>query len=370
MANHALAVFLARSGADVHLVAHRVADDLREFPNVRTHIVAKPLGSYLLGAPFLDYAGRRHAAEITARGGRVVVNGGNCQWNDVNWVHYVHAAYTPPVAVTGFRKLKWTAARRLFLDQERRALRQAAVAITNSKRTSADVVTELNVDERRVRTVYYGIDADRFAATSDHRRAQARVGLGLLPDRPIVAFVGALGDRRKGFDILYSAWVALCADPQWDADLLVVGAGDELGSWKERAATAGVSSRIRFLGFRRDVPSILAASDAMVHPAHYEAFGLGVQEALASGLPALVSESAGVAERYPEELRDLLLPHPISPDGLAASLRRWRESMDVYRERVRPLTAAIRARSWDAMGQEILDVIASSPRRLPASGPV
>src|SRR5688572_12963942 len=94
-ANHALAQFLAERGGEVHLVAHRVADDLLRRPNVSFHAVRKPAGSYLLGIPFLARAGKRWARRVAASGGRVVVNGGNCRWPDLNWVHYVHSAYRP-----------------------------------------------------------------------------------------------------------------------------------------------------------------------------------------------------------------------------------------------------------------------------------
>jgi hypothetical protein len=50
-ANFALAHYLARAGRQVHLVAHRAADDLTRYRNVKFHRVRKPLGSYALGAP-------------------------------------------------------------------------------------------------------------------------------------------------------------------------------------------------------------------------------------------------------------------------------------------------------------------------------
>src|SRR5688500_10952457 len=88
MANLALASYLAERGVELHLVAHRVDTDLSAYPNVRVHFVSKPLDSYLLGGPLLDRAGCAWASRIAARSGRVVVNGGNCSWSDINWIHY------------------------------------------------------------------------------------------------------------------------------------------------------------------------------------------------------------------------------------------------------------------------------------------
>ena len=71
------------------------------------------------------------------------------------------------------------------------------------------------------------------------------------------------GDPRapEGFDTLFEAWLSLCRDVRWDADLVVVGTGAELPKWRDRAAAVGVADRIRFLGFRTDVPDILSALD-------------------------------------------------------------------------------------------------------------
>src|SRR5450432_2502192 len=95
MANFALAQYLADCGERVQLVAYRVGDELAKHSNVRWRKVPKPLRSYLFGAPLLDRIGRQAASKSLATGGRVIVNGGNCQASDVNWVHYVHAAYEP-----------------------------------------------------------------------------------------------------------------------------------------------------------------------------------------------------------------------------------------------------------------------------------
>ena len=96
--------------------------------------------------------------------------------------------------------------------------------------------------------------------------------------------------------------------------MIVVGAGASLGRLKDEARDLGGS--IEFLGFRRDVPDLLRACDALVSPTRYEAYGLNVHEALCCGLPALVSRSAGVAERYPAGLADLLIPDPDDPADL------------------------------------------------------
>ena len=80
MPNFAVALHLAECGVSVQLVAFRIAEELAKHANVQWRRVPKPLRSYALGLPLLDRVGRNVARKCIARGGRVIVNGGNCQW--------------------------------------------------------------------------------------------------------------------------------------------------------------------------------------------------------------------------------------------------------------------------------------------------
>ena len=275
---------------------------------------------------------------------------------DVNWVHYVHAAYEESASTSLVRRAQHALTHRLNLEQERSALLEARSIIVNSERTRRDLTEKLGIDDSLIRTIYYGIDAERFFPPTEERRRELREQLG-LPDRPQVAFVGALGDRRKGFDTLFAAWSSLCRDPAWECDLLVVGSGAELPLWQKRAHDEGIQERVRFLGFRRDVPDVLAACDALVAPTRYEAYGLGVQEALCTGLPALVSASAGVAERYSSALAELLLDDPDNAGALEASLKNWRRHHERLRDAARDLSAQLRQRTWQVMAQDVHSLI-------------
>lgn len=357
-ANHGLASYLARqANTEVHLVAHQVSPDLAALPALHVHRVPRPFGSYALGEPLLTRAARRAVRALMARGARVVANGGNVDAHDVSWVHYVHAAYRPSAGgvINGaIVRAKYNG----HVAAERRALRGARVVICNSARTVTDVVEQVGVDPARVRQVDYGIDPIRFRPCLDSREAKAACGLS--PDRPLAMFIGALGDRRKGFDTLFTSWAALCARAEWDVDLIVAGSGSELPAWRARvAAHPDLAGRVHFLGYRTDIPALLAAADLLVHPARYEAYGLAVHEALCCGVPAIVSASAGVAARYPSELRGLLLGDPESATELASRLRSWRDARDECRARTIALSSVLRARTWDHMAQDFVASVTS-----------
>src|SRR5262245_48809095 len=152
-ANLELARHLADRGR-VELVTHRADPELAAHANLTGRRVPRPRGRHLLGEPLLARAGWR-AAKV---GCRVVVNGGNCRWGDVNWVHCVHAAFRPTAPDGRVRRLKarWHHGR--ACRTEREALLAARIVVCNSRKTAAEVVTRIGVSPDRVQVVYLGIE--------------------------------------------------------------------------------------------------------------------------------------------------------------------------------------------------------------------
>ena len=229
---------------------------------------------------------------------------------------------------------------------------------------------EFSIPGDRIRTIYLGVDPQVFCPATPDEILAARTRLGWPANRLTAVFVGALGyDRNKGFDILFEAWKRLCADPDWDVDLAAAGGGAEVAHWQSQAEQAGLSRRIRMLGFTSEIPDILRASDVMVQPSFYEAYGLSAHEALCCGVPALVTRSTGIAERYPATLSDLLLDHPPSVQNLVDHLRGWRAGWKEWRVRLQNFSAQLRQRTWAGMAREFVEItmpsLAGDPVRLP-----
>jgi glycosyltransferase involved in cell wall biosynthesis len=306
----------------------------------------------------LHRLGRRVAARVTARDerARVVVNGGCCDWPDINWVHCVHHAWglldrgAPAWFKVKNRLTKWWARHR-----ERRAIRAAGLVVANSAQTRGHAVRHLGVAARRVEVVYLGADPGWTVARTEERAAE-RARLGIPEGRPVVLFAGALShDHNKGLDTLLAAWQEL-ARGDWTVELLIAGDGNGRSRWQRHVASLGLAERVRFLGFSTELIQVLAAVDLLVSPVRYEAYGLTVQEALCRGVPALVSARAGVVERFPPELADMILPDPDDWRDLAVRLRCWHAGREGWRERFRPLGEALRAHSWRAMAEQIVEL--------------
>jgi L-malate glycosyltransferase len=115
------------------------------------------------------------------------------------------------------------------------------------------------------------------------------------PDRGLtIAFVGRLV-RFKRVDRLLRAVAML--DPQLDARVLIAGGGPLEQELRSLASELGVDSRVRFLGWQRDIDAVLSEADVLVLPSEEEPFGLAMVEGAAQGLVAVAfADGGGVLE--------------------------------------------------------------------------
>lgn len=160
------------------------------------------------------------------------------------------------------------------------------------------MVAELNKEEalrRRIapaemmHVVYSGIDLRRFARLPHQRETRER--LGLAPAGRVVGTVGRLSACNAPLTFVAAARALLERYP----DLEVVIAGDgELRPQVEQAIAN--DPRIRLLGFRSDIPDILAALDVFLFPNLWGGLGRSVTEALAAGIPVVAFPVNGVPE--------------------------------------------------------------------------
>jgi hypothetical protein len=365
-ANAALAACLLDDGHPVHLVGHEIEQRLGSHRLARTHAVARPRGAPALAERLLARTGASVARAVLAgdSNARVVVNGGNCVWPDVNWLHAVHAAW--PVCDDGapwWSRYRTRRLKRIAIERERAALRAARIVIANSDATRRAAIDRVGVARARAQTIYLGSDPE-WGVPDAAERVAARDALGVPPDVPVVLFVGALGnDINKGFDLLWQAWRNLWRAGPWNARLIVAGGGWRAAAWQRQAERLYPQGHVRFLGFTPHVRDVLAAGDLLVSPARYEAYGLNVHEALCRGLAVMVTETAGVVERFDSTMSPALLPQGVSADVLADRLRAWRADIEGWKSGASATAVRLRARSWPAMAAELIAVVQESRSR-------
>lgn len=180
---------------------------------------------------------------------------------------------------------------------ERRLHRRMDALLGNSRAVVQDLLDE-GAPPDRVRLIYNGIDAGRFAAGEARaaRRQALRAELGLSDERVVLTCVANLFPYKGHADLL-AALALLGAEVSGRTTLLLVGrdAGART-ALEAQLMQLGLMESVRFLDERSDVPDLLAASDIGVLASHEEGFSNAVIEGMAAGLPMVVSDVGGNAE--------------------------------------------------------------------------
>lgn len=180
--------------------------------------------------------------------------------------------------------------------------------IVNSEATRNTLIESAPwIDPAEITVIYNGIDPEPFETATP-------VDLGVPDDAFTFGFAGRL-EVRKGLVDLVRAWkiVAQALPQAW---LVIAGKGAD----EDRAREAlGDTPRVKWLGYRSDVPSILASLDVLVVPSHWEGFGLIAAEGLAAGVPVVATRASSLPEIIDDGADGWLVP-PHEPELLARAL--------------------------------------------------
>lgn len=170
---------------------------------------------------------------------------------------------------------------------------------------------------RRIAVIENGIDVDRYGPAADQAARKAR--LGLDPNRRFVVHVARHHPVKDQATLLKGFAQAAPALP--GVDLLMAGDGPLRADLESLAVDLRIPDRVRFLGVRSDVPDLMRAADAFALTSLSEAASLTLMEAMATGLPCVVTDVGGNGEIVRHEQEGLLFPRGEAA-GCAAALRR------------------------------------------------
>jgi glycosyltransferase involved in cell wall biosynthesis len=209
---------------------------------------------------------------------------------------------------------------------------------------SQDVAERLaktyRIPARKINVVHNGIPLSSFSgAASTALRAALTGSAGM----PIVLTAARLAEQ-KGLGYLLKA-AALVPE----AMFVLAGEGPERAKLEAQAGELGVSKRVLFLGYRQDVPELLACCDLFVLPSLFEGLPLSILEAMAAGKPVVASSIGGNDEAVVHEETGLLVPLG-DPAALAGAIHRVLSNSDLARR----LGAAGKARVQDHFSAETM----------------
>lgn len=214
---------------------------------------------------------------------------------------HVPVAHTP----NGLYFLEKTGiGRQFYLDLERLAgrLTIAMVAVSDGEK---DVLVHNHiVAPTRIRVIHNGVDIARIDQKVGLTNAEAKLRLGLHPDRRVVGAVGRLAPQKDPLVFVQAA--RLVTDDAPGTQFLWVGAGPLQAEVEDHASAEDVP--LCLLGHREDVWEIMRAFDVFVLPSRYEGLPFTLLEAMALALPVVVTDVVGTRDVVDDQESGLVVP--------------------------------------------------------------
>jgi len=182
------------------------------------------------------------------------------------------------------------------------------IAISN--RVAQDVVKYYGCPSP-IHLIYHGVDLETFSPATKRFRPEQRRNLGIPESDTVFLYVG---DLRKG------ARQCIRALAKLERGHLVLVSRSDPAPYAALAREAGAGDRVHLLPPTDRVQEFYGAADALLLPTPYDAFAMVVSEAMACGLPVIVSCEAGASELIKHGVNGLILNEASDEAGLAAEM--------------------------------------------------
>lgn len=269
----------------------------------------------------------------------------------------------------------WETEQRLEGEAQVMSFADRLVAATPLER--AQMVWLYGAEASRIAIAPCGVDLELFQPVPPD---EAKLILGLPPDRRIVLFVGRI-ERLKGIETLLRAMAQVAPEvPHWREDLSVIIIGGAQGSGLERVqaelarleslrAELGIEDLVTFQG-AKDQDTLVyyySAAEMVVMPSHYESFGMVALEAMACGTPVVASKVGGLAFSVQDGQTGFLVPER-DAEALAARIKLLLSDGELRRELGQHAAHWARRYGWPVIADQIIDLYQQiQPIELPAA---
>jgi len=203
----------------------------------------------------------------------------------------------------GFHDGQTVPVRSLYVGLERMAARWTDAFVAVSEENIRTGEKEGIFLRSRCRLIRSGFDTARFLAGS---REAGRRSLGMGEGDPVVGTVAVFKPQKAPLDFVAAA--RLVAREVRDVRFVMVGDGELRGESERAAAAAGLAGRFSFLGWRKEVPDLLAAFDVFLLTSRWEGLPKVVPQALIAGVPVVATAVDGTKEIVDHGVDGLLFP--------------------------------------------------------------
>jgi glycosyltransferase involved in cell wall biosynthesis len=223
-----------------------------------------------------------------------------------------------PVIITSRHNDNAFRRRSPFRQINQKLWQRVDAGITISKALAQFCVEVEGAPADKLHTIYYGLDPNRWLVDEKGARVVLRRELGMGRHDPLIGIACRLIEQ-KGVTYGLKAFDRIASDFP-TAHLVIAGEGPLRATLQNIAHWQPAADRIHFVGWRSDVPFLLAALDILLVPSLWEGFGLVMLEAMAQSVPIIASEVSAIPEIVNHAETGLLVP-PRDADALAEALR-------------------------------------------------
>jgi glycogen synthase len=222
---------------------------------------------------------------------------------------------------------------------EQDALLNASHTISVSQRTKKILIEQYQTNPEKITVIYNGIDSSLFEQMASRNYQET--------DGPIL-FLGRITGQKAPDDFLKAAQLVLSERP--NARFMLAGEGDLLNKLRLRARRLKINDRVQFTGrvFGKKMLDCYRNAIMFVLPARSEPFGLTVLEAMAAGLPTIISSSTGVGEI----IENVSVIEPNEPKQLANAIIELLDNADLRKELGEKGAAEAKKCSWKNVAAE------------------
>ena len=290
--NYEVAQNALEQGHDVTIIASSCAPEIANHPRAQfVPIAPRRVPTVLLHSLWFAYISGKYIHKHRGEYDLLQANGWvTTEPADVVATHFVHTAWLRnpyfPYHWSSLSPYAWYQrfTTLLMAHFERGAFRRARRLIAVSSATARELIG-LGIPADKIRVVYNGVDVKEF-----HPGLSERALFNLPPEVPLALFVGDIKTTRKNLDTVLKALVHVP-----DLHLAVAGSTSE-SPYPAMAAELKLDDRVHFIGKTSQIPQLMRSTDFFVFPSRYEAHPLVLMEAMASGLPLIVSANFGAAD--------------------------------------------------------------------------
>lgn len=243
---------------------------------------------------------------------------------------------------------KWVAGANTASDiaEKDREIELADLVITCSS-LARDSYIDAGLPEDKVRAVRLGVDLSLF------RHLRAASGVPAYRTGPVVFCNAGLLDRRKGMDLIASACRSLVTAGH---SFQFVLAGSTTGVEPSLLQDLAQLTLIRRRMPQENIPAFYSEADVFVLPSRCDSFGMVVPEALACGLPVIVSDNVGARDMVQEGVNGWVVPAG-SVRALADRMEWCAKNPQAVRAMARAARVSAEARGWTQYRDEVAEVV-------------